>query len=160
MLYIFAYTCNIHLQLLLHIIAKYVPEKDIPIKLGIYAKYLTHTYRECMQIYMPYIKSVVPTIQQGTLYFTFITEKYGCHIKNVAYTANMLHKHVETTVLHIYARNQLSLLPHVIAKNISETNMLNKLNIYAKYINYLICTFWACTCHIWSMCIKILSFTK
>ena len=44
-----------------HVIAKYMPEMNMPMKLGIYAKYMTGVYEGCMHIYRPH-KNSLPSI--------------------------------------------------------------------------------------------------
>ena len=55
---------------------------------------------------MPCMISLAPIIQQGVLYtcLTYITERCGCHIPNIAHMDSMLHRHTHPTFLHIFAK--------------------------------------------------------
>ena len=77
-----------------HYIAKYVPKTNMATQLAInviYTKYMINIWGD-MYIYVPYFKSMPPTIQQGAMYtyFTCITEqiwmplsKYTSHGQHV-----------------------------------------------------------------------------
>ena len=71
-----------------HVIAKYVPETDMPTKLGIYAKYLNGIYGRC--ICTTYKVTAINHATRNTLHVYDISlNKYGFHIANVTQTAKI-----------------------------------------------------------------------
>ena len=129
-------------------IVRYVPETNTSSKLGtyaIYVKYLTCMYRWCMQMHMPHVKSLAPTIWQGVLYtyLTYFTEQIWMPHPNIAQMANMLNGHIYPILLHRYTKTQptaVSTSP-VIAKYVLERNMPTKLDTCAIYAKNLTCIY-------------------
>ena len=89
-----------------------------------------------MHKYMPLMKPMTSTIQQGALYtfVTYITEQICLPHSKYSSMANILNGHIYRLNIFIYIchHNQLQIILHVIAKYMSETNMPTKLYIYAK----------------------------
>ena len=79
--------------------------------------------------------------------------KYGHHIPNAAYMANMQQGHMNLAFLHMYAKPQptATSTSHVITKYVPDTNMAIKLDTYTMYaqnlmyISRVVCTY---MCHI------------
>ena len=82
---------------------KYVPEINMPTKLGIYAKFY-HTYSGdvCTCIFHIRHHWHQPFNKVHCIYILHILlNMYGFHIPNTAHTANMLPGHIYPTFLHI-----------------------------------------------------------
>ena len=110
-----------------------------------------------MHTHVPHMTTLSSTMWQGELYtyLTYMTDKYGCHIANIAYKANMLHGHIDLTYLHISTTFQpLAIVTsHVITKYVPEISMPNKWaymshyqTIWCPYIGE-VCQY---ICHIWT----------
>ena len=80
-----------------------------------------------------YVHACVPNLYSNfTVHiFDMSLNKYGCHITNMSHIIIMLNGHTDISILHMYAKTQVTATPtsHVIVMSVPATNMPLKCHI-------------------------------